>query len=157
MAVSFSRSDLIAGGIFIVIGAGFSAESLNYEMGTVFRMGPGFMPLTLGIILAVLGLAVMLAGRGKPDAGSGRPVPWRAVVLIVLALAFFGATVRQLGLMPVAFATSLLTAFASREASPLFALIVAVALTALCTAVFHYGLGLTIPLFGPWMPFLGVR
>ena len=68
MAVSnFSTKDLVSGGIFVVAGAYFALESLTYEVGTAFRMGPGFMPLVLGAVLTGLGIAVAASGWKKPD------------------------------------------------------------------------------------------
>jgi hypothetical protein len=40
---------------------------------------------------------------------------------------------------------------ASRLNSPVFALLLAVTLTVLCTAIFVVGLGMTVPWFGPWL------
>ena len=49
------------------------------------------------------------------------------------------------------FGTALLSALASRHNAPLAALVIAAALTVACVAVFHYGLGVAVPLFGPWL------
>jgi hypothetical protein len=62
----------------------------------------------------------------------------------------FGATVRGLGLVGATALVVLLSAFASRRVSPGFAVVLAVSLTLFCVAIFHYGLGLPIRLFGPW-------
>ena len=78
-------------------------------------------------------------------------MPWRAVVLLVGALVFFGAAIKGLGLAPSVFGAGLLSAFASRQNGPLQATGIAAALTLLCLAVFHYGLGLSVPVLGPWL------
>lgn len=153
MVASFSTKDLVSGGVFVAAGAYFAFEALNYDIGTPFRMGPGFMPLLLGSVLAALGLAVAIGGWRKPDAEERFAPPWRAIVLIVGTVIFFGATIRGLGFVPVTIVASFATAMASRLNSPLFALILAVALSVLCTLIFVIGLGLTVPLFGPWLGF----
>ncbi|KFL30660.1 hypothetical protein JP75_14400 [Devosia riboflavina] len=147
----FSLRDILAGGIFVLAGAYFALEALNYEVGTPFRMGPGFMPLLLGTVLALLGIGVAASGWEKPDREKPLPPSWRGIVLIVGVIVFFGATIRGLGFVPVVFIAAFASAMASRLNSPLFAGLLAVGLTVLCTAIFVIGLGMTVPWFGPWL------
>ena len=151
MLAKFSLRDLLAGGIFVLAGAYFALEALNYEVGTPFRMGPGFMPLLLGTVLALLGIGVAASGWEKPDREKPLPPSWRGIVLIVGVIVFFGATIRGLGFVPVVFIAAFASAMASRLNSPLFAGLLAVGLTVLCTAIFVIGLGMTVPWFGPWL------
>ena len=152
MAVSnFSTKDLVSGGIFVAAGAYFALEALNYEVGTAFRMGPGFMPLFLGAVLAALGLAVAASGWKKPDAEAMLAPSWRGIALIIGVVVFFGATIRGLGFVPVVLVTAFAAAMASRLNSPVFALLLAVTLTVMCTLIFVVGLGMTVPWFGPWL------
>lgn len=151
MATRFSTKDLVSGGIFVAAGAYFALEALTYDVGTAFRMGPGFMPLLLGSVLVALGLAVAASGINKPDADKPLTPPWRAVVLIIGGIVFFGATIRGLGFVPVALVLSFTAAMASRLNSPVFAVLVAVTLTVLCTLIFVIGLGMSVPWFGPWL------
>jgi len=155
MAINASSKELASGGIFVAFGAYFALESLNYEVGTAVRMGPGFMPLLLGAVLAALGLAIAANGIRKPDRETAPPIPWRGIALVLGTIAFFGATIRGLGFVPVVFVAALLTALSSRHNSPLFAAILAVALTVMCTLIFVIGLRLTVPLVGPWLRFPG--
>jgi hypothetical protein len=150
-ALQFSRKDLIAGGIFVLAGAYFALESLTYEVGTAFRMGPGFMPLLLGSALALLGLAIAASGWNKPDAEQPTGLPWRGMILIIGVIVFFGATIRGLGFVPVVLVSSFVAAMSSRLNSPVFALLLAVTLTVLCTLIFVVGLGMSVPWFGPWL------
>ena len=55
-----NHRDLWAGVMFFVFGAGFALGSLNYQIGSAARMGPGYFPLMLGIILALLGVAIFV-------------------------------------------------------------------------------------------------
>jgi hypothetical protein len=151
MATSFSTKDLVSGGIFVLAGAYFALEALNYEVGTAFRMGPGFMPLLLGTVLALLGLGVAASGWKKPDTGEQFAPPWRGMALIVGVIIFFAATIRGLGFVPVVLISSFIAALSSRLNSPLFALLLAVTLTVMCTLIFVVGLGLSVPWFGPWL------
>ncbi|MFC4069539.1 tripartite tricarboxylate transporter TctB family protein [Actinoplanes subglobosus] len=143
-----SYPDLLAGGIFVLIGGTFVAGSLGYDRGTPLRMGPGYFPLLVGATVAVLGLAIVVKGLIAGEHITFGPVPWRAVVLIVSAVVFFGFFVRSLGFVPTALVTTLLTALASRRVRPLTALAVSAGLTTAATLIFIVGLQVRLPLWG---------
>jgi hypothetical protein len=148
-------TDILAGLIFVAFGLGFATTSLSYEIGTPLRMGPGYFPLALGGILVLLGLLIVGKGFISSSSAEGRfgSVPWRALFLIVLAVLFFGLTVRGLGLVPATAVTALLTALASYRTGILVAVAIAAGLTVLCLLVFLLALQLRLPMFGPWLPF----
>jgi hypothetical protein len=116
-------------------------------------MGPGYFPLALGGILVFLGLLIVGKGFISSSGAEERfgSVPWRALILIVLAVLFFGLTVRGLGLVPTTAVTALLAALASNRTSILAAMAIATGLTVLCVLVFVLGLQLRLPLVGPWL------
>ena len=122
--------------------------SLSYELGTPLRMGPAYFPLLVGVIVAVLGLAVLIKGLVAGEIPSFGSVPWRAITVIVLAVLFFGFTVRRLGFVPASAVTALLTTMASKQVRPRTALLVAAGLTVAATLIFVVGLQLRIPLWG---------
>jgi len=148
-----SFPDVLAGGIFVLIGGAFAVGALGYELGTPLRMGPGAFPLLVGAAMAALGLAIVIKGLIAGEVVSFGSIPWRAVGVIVLALVFFGYSVRGLGFVPASVVTALLTSLASRRLRLLTALALATGLTAASTLIFVVGLRLPIPLFGPWLPF----
>ncbi|MEV0828559.1 tripartite tricarboxylate transporter TctB family protein [Nonomuraea rubra] len=148
-----SFPDVLAGGVFVLIGGAFAAGSLGYELGTPLRMGPGAFPLLVGAVVAALGLAIVVKGLVAGEVVAFGPVPWRAVAVVVLALLFFGFTVRGLGFVPTSAVTALLTTLASTRVRPLMALAVAAGLTVAATLIFVVGLQLRIPLVGPWLGF----
>lgn len=153
MALNASRNDLAAGGLFVAFGSYFVLEAMHYQLGTPFRMGPGFMPVMLGAILIVLGIAVAIKGIGKPDEGTAPPWPWRGILMVLGTIVFFAATIRGLGFIPVVLISSAATALSSRRNSILSAVIISVGLCVLCLLVFVIGLGLIVPWFGPWLRF----
>jgi len=150
--VRLALKDVLAGGTFIALGMAFAAGALTYDIGSAVRMGPGYVPLVLGVVLAGLGVLVIAKGF---IAGEGDPigeVDWRAVVLITAALIFFGLTVRGLGAVGALFGASLLAALARSQTSVREALVIAVGLTALSVAIFIFALQLRLPLLGSWIP-----
>ncbi|AWS46947.1 tripartite tricarboxylate transporter TctB family protein [Streptosporangium sp. 'caverna'] len=146
-----SFPDVLAGGIFVLIGGAFVVGSLGYELGTPLRMGPGAFPALVGGAVIALGLAIVIKGLIAGEVVSFGPIPWRAVTVIVLAVLFFGFTVEGFGFVPTSAVTALLTTLASSRVRPLTAVAVAAGLTVAGTLIFVFGLQLRIPLWGPWL------
>ena len=53
-----SQKDFFSGLMFMVVGGGFAWGATTYNVGTGARMGPGYFPLVLGVVLAILGAAI---------------------------------------------------------------------------------------------------
>jgi hypothetical protein len=148
-----SFPDVLAGGVFVLIGGAFVVGSLGYELGTPLRMGPGAFPALVGAAVIALGLAIVIKGLIAGEVVSFGPIPWRAITVIVLAVLFFGFTVEGFGFVPTSAVTALLTTLASSRVRPLTAVAVAAGLTVAGTLIFVIGLQLRIPLWGPWLGF----
>jgi len=136
----------------VAFGLAFAVLSTGYEVGSPVRMGPGYFPLVLGILLVGLGGLVAVRGVLFGDGDAIGIVPWRAIVLLLAAIITFGVTVRGLGLVPSTLIAVLLSALASRRATLISVLLVSVGLTALCVLVFVVALNLRLTLLGPWLP-----
>jgi hypothetical protein len=147
-----NSKDLIAGAVFIAIGAVFTIGAMiDLRMGTAFQMGPGYFPTVIGGILIVLGILIALTAVGSAPSPYG-PVSWRGLMLITLAPILFGVLVRGLGLVLSLGLVVAISTFASRRMTAPLALALTAGLTLFCIAVFSYGLGLPLRLFGPWVP-----
>ena len=57
-----SQADFFSGVMFTVVGGVFAIGATNYNIGDGARMGPGYFPLMLGILLALLGVLIMFQG-----------------------------------------------------------------------------------------------
>jgi hypothetical protein len=145
-----SPKDFWCGLLLIAIAAIFMFGLFKLPIGTAFRMGPGYFPMVLTILLWLFGLAVLINGlrvEGPPvDA-----IPLRALTLIVLPIVFFGLTLRGLGLVPSLTITVLATTLAARNWNPAAAVATTFVLVVTCIAIFAVGLGLPLSLFGPWV------
>ncbi len=53
-----SQKDFFSGLLFMTVGVAFAWGSTNYSVGTGARMGPGYFPLMLGVLMAVLGIVI---------------------------------------------------------------------------------------------------
>jgi hypothetical protein len=150
-AVTLNRKDLLAGMFFVACGGFFCFRALvDLSIGTALRMGSGYFPIMLGIVLMGLGAAIALKSIGMADIRLGS-APWRAIGLIVAAPVIFAVTVRGLGFAPANALAVFAAAFASRRMTPLFAALVAVGLAVFSVLVFKIALGLPLKTFGPWL------
>ncbi len=148
---SIDPANGLCGAIFVVFGLFFAVQASTLEIGTAFRMGPGYFPLVLAIVLVLLGLVILVQAFRVEGEAIG-PIAWRGMLFILPAPIFFGLTVRGLGFVPSIFLTALVAAFASRRMTPVLALLLAAGLTLFSVAVFSYALGLPFQRFGPWLP-----
>lgn len=151
--LSIDWTDALAGLVFILFGLLFGVQSLGLEIGTTFRMGPGYFPLVLsGLLLLLGGLIVASAIHDRGGEGVGT-LAWRGMLFILPAPIFFGLTVRGLGFVPAIFLTTLVAALASFKMRLPWAIALAAGVTVFATLVFSYGLGLPFRRFGPWLYF----
>lgn len=150
-ATPYDPTNIVCGAFFILTGLLFAWQSLQVELGSWLRIGPGGLPLALSLLLVLLGVIILLAAlREGPGEGTG-VIAWRGIFFITLAPIIFGFTVRGLGFVGAVFITALFASFASLRMKPLYALALSVALTAFSTAVFSYALGLPFERIGPWL------
>ncbi len=149
---AINKADFIAGLLFIFFGAVFGLQCLGLEMGTTLRMGPGYFPAVLAVVLMGLGVAIVVSAFKSIGEDIGT-YAWRGMVFILAAPVFFGLTVRGLGFVPSIFVTTLIAALAGLKLKPLHALGLAIGVTVFCTLVFSVALGLPFRRFGPWLPF----
>lgn len=134
------------------LGLAFAFGALAYPIGSAARMGPGFFPLLLGILLAILGVLIVLQPAEDGEAEPSTAPSWRGLALVPLAIIVFGLTVRGLGLIPTLVVVAFLAALASRETRLPGAALMAVGLTVVSVLIFVVALRLNLPLVGPWIP-----
>jgi drug/metabolite transporter (DMT)-like permease len=152
-----SQKDFWSGLMFIVVGIAFAWGALNYSFGNSARPGPAYFPFGLGILLAILGAAVLF-GALTVETEDGDPIgkwAWKPLIIVVLSLIGFGLALPRLGLV-----VSLpLLVFAVSTAGDEFhwkdALINAAILTALSYVVFVKGLSLTLPVLPAFLTATG--
>ena len=145
------HKDALGGLILISIGlftCGYSYTQL--QLGSSLRMGPGYFPFVLGLVLAVLGSVIAVLGSARSDAGF-RNAPWRAITMIVASPLCFALVAEGLGLLPATAIASFVATLASPEISNARRAAVVVILTGLCMLVFYIALKVSAPLFGTWI------
>ena len=78
--------------MFSVVGAAFAFGATSYTVGEGARMGPGYFPLMLGVVLAILGAAVMFQAL-VIETEDGGPIgrwAWKPLAYILGANLLFG-------------------------------------------------------------------
>ena len=100
------QRDFFSGLIFTVIGSGFAIGVKNYNMGDGARMGPGYFPLVLGVLLALLGAVAMFQSfvSGSPGGDKVGKWAWKPLGFVIGANVLFGVMVGGLpsiGLPPM--------------------------------------------------------
>jgi hypothetical protein len=138
-------TDVIGGVLTLGIAAGVLIESSGYGYGTILRMGPGYFPTVLGILLLGLGLA--LTARGLARQGEPIAVPQlRPVVLIGAAITLFALTLPTFGLASAIMLLVTVSAYASPVRRPLVIVLLGLGLTAFAYIVFVQLLSLHLDL-----------
>lgn len=87
-----SQKDFYSGLMFMLIGGAFAWGATNYSVGTGARMGPGYFPLLLGIVLAVLGAFILFYSLVE-HTEDGEPIgkfAWRPIGFVLGANVAFG-------------------------------------------------------------------
>lgn len=147
--LTLDHKGAIGGAILAAVGAFMLAESFQYGIGTARRMGAGYFPMVLGGIGIAIGVLMVL--RSLARQGTVQPIAWRPAVAILAAIAVFGLTVRQVGLLPSIALTGLLACLGDSEIGRREAIALVLSICFGVWLVFVVGLQLPIPAFR--MPF----
>jgi hypothetical protein len=87
-----SQQDFFSGLMFLVVGLAFAWGATTYTIGEGARMGPGYFPLLLGIVLAGLGGFIIFESL-VVETEDGEPIgswAWKPLCYIIGANLIFG-------------------------------------------------------------------
>ena len=87
-----SQKDFFSGLMFMGVGVAFAWSATTYSVGSGARMGPGYFPLLLGILLAVLGAFITFNALVVERVGGDKIGKWafKPLVFIIAANLLFG-------------------------------------------------------------------
>lgn len=118
----------------------------GYSLGSAGKMGPGYFPLLLGGVLAILG--AVLIGRSLVLDGEPLPrVQMLPLAVLALAVCLFGVLIEPFGLLVALAVLTLVSAWAGPQFSLNEAVALAAALTVFSVGIFVYALGLPLPIW----------
>ena len=156
-----SQKDFLSGLMFLVVGGVFAWGATHYSIGTGARMGPGYFPMMLGIILAILGAVILMGSLivETPDGDKVGKIAWKPLGFILGANLVFGALLGGLpsiglpsfGLIAAIFALIIIASKAGDEFNLKSVLILATVLSIGSYLAFIFLLKLQMPV---WPAFL---
>jgi hypothetical protein len=134
------------------IGFGLAALYFGQKLalGTTVRMGPGYVPRMLSLIMMGLGLlicVVALVAGGEP---MERP-KWKPITLVTIGILCFALLFERAGLLPALIVLVTIASLAGEEFKLKEVIGNMIVLSILCTLVFKVGLGMNITILrGVW-------
>jgi len=141
-----NQENFWSGLMFIGFGIITTVIARDYPMGSAIRMGPGYFPMYLGVITAILGAIITLTSL-KTDGKKIKPFAWRPMVLLSLAFGFFAWAINIIGFFLAMLGLVFLSALANKEFNFKEITILSIVLIVGCWALFIVGLKLPFPLW----------
>ena len=144
--------DFWSGVMFASIGFAFAiiVKVYEYPMGTSSRMGAGYFPFVLGIIMGVIGIVILI----QSFASAGPPISkfaWKPLFWILGGVVLFGLIAKIAGLAVSIVALVVVSSYGGDEFKIKEVVISSVILAVFSVGVFVYGLKLPFPI---WPPFI---
>jgi putative tricarboxylic transport membrane protein len=115
-----------------------------------FSFGAGTAPRMFGVLMLGLGIAIMIVGLVTEGPHLAK-YHWRGPLFVSLSILSFALTIRPMGLVVTAFASFLISALGTAETKWKETIIVGMALTAFCSLLFPYALGLPLQMWPKFM------
>jgi len=144
-----NAKDFWTGLIYVFFGASAILVARDYGMGTAVKMGPAYFPTILGGLLVGIGAISVIRSFIIPGAPIGR-FAFKGLTLVSVSALVFGFLVRRAGLAVALPLLVIISAYASTRFRWRPTLLLAAGLTVFCILVFLKGLGIPLPIIGPW-------
>ena len=142
-----SQKDFAAGCLFLAVGIVWALASLQYRVGTATAMGPGYFPLFVAIVVALLGLGSILRSFRVAEWNRIGPWPYATLFFITGGIVGFGLLLETTGLLPAGLLLLAMSCWSRWRTRPLETALLIAGLLALVVGLFVYGLGLTVDLY----------
>jgi hypothetical protein len=152
-----SQKDFFAGLMYLVVGLAFAIGAIDYNVGSAARMGPGYFPLILGVILALIGLLISFKATvsGPSDGDPIGKWAWKQTFFVLAANFAFGLLlvgvpalgIPGLGLMVAIIALVFIASAAGHNVNWKEVLVLSLVLAAGSYAVFVWALNLQFPVW----------
>jgi hypothetical protein len=139
--------DALAGSIFLSIGGAAWLFSQHLRVGTATRMGPGYFPQSLALLLALLGAVSLLRAIGTAGAERSEPRAVTPLLLILAGVIGFYLLIDRAGLVAAILVLVALACARQLATRPFEVLLICVVLTAFSVAVFIHAFGMPFRAF----------
>jgi hypothetical protein len=139
-------ADLCSGLLFAGLGAAILWMGADYALGVPSRIGPGYVPRLLGILLAVIGLFLIVRSRWTRDTVD-TTVAWRPLALIFCATVAFAVVFEASGLVPAILVSVATANYATAENRWTTAVVLGAVLAFFAWLLFVKALSLPLPVW----------
>lgn len=155
--------DLIGALLITLLGSVVVWFGVDYRMGTLTRMGAGYVPVVVGSLMILIGFLIGVTAyaargtRARSGLGAVLPTPpkhgewagpqWRGWACILGGVAAFVILGRYGGLVPATFFAVFISALGDRQNGLRDCLLLATGITIAGVLIFSWGLKLVFPLF----------
>ncbi|WP_426145887.1 tripartite tricarboxylate transporter TctB family protein [Polaromonas sp. DSR2-3-2] len=98
-----SQKDFFSGLMFMGVGVAFAWGATTYNIGNGARMGPGYFPLYLGVLMTILGAFITFKALVVETMGGDKigKWAWKPLFFVILANLVFGVLLAGLPSMGV--------------------------------------------------------
>jgi hypothetical protein len=146
----FLSKDFLSGLMFIGFGLLALYFGQKLAVGTPVRMGPGYVPRMLSLVLLGLGTLICIVALVSGGELVEKP-KWKPITLVTVGVICFALLFERAGLLPALIVLILIASLANDEFKLTEVIGNMVALAVLCTLVFKVGLGMNISIVrGVW-------
>ena len=142
--------DFLSGAMFIAFGLLALYYGQNLAIGTTVRMGPGYVPRMLALIMMSLGALICMVALVAGAEPVEKP-KWKPITLVTIGIICFALLFERAGLLPALVVLIMIASLAGEEFNLKEVLANMVVLAIVCTLVFKVGLGMNITILrGVW-------
>lgn len=139
------KQDLIGGTCVLVVGLIAAIHTVtSYDIGTPASMGPGFFPLSLGILLVFFGFSICIAGWRSNSVDV--VFEFQPFLAICLAIAAFALILPTFGLLPAVCILVVVSLMAQKLPGILKTTAITVSIMIVAFLIFRIGLNIPLPI-----------
>jgi putative tricarboxylic transport membrane protein len=144
-----SAKDFWSGLIYLFVGLSAIVIARDYGMGSALKMGAAYFPSALGGLLILIGSISIIRSFIVQGTPIGK-LAFKGLTYVIASVVLFGLTVRGAGLAVALPGLVVISALGSSRFRWGPTLAMAAGLTIFCVLVFIKGLGVPLPVVGPW-------
>lgn len=144
---SHEKFDVMGGMAIAAVGVASAFIAHGYAFGTLRRMGPGYLPTVLSVLLIVVGIIVAIQRSDRDEEAASLAI--RPLIAVLGSILAFAVLVRPLGLVIATLVTVPVAAIAEPKARPLPTAVLAVGMAVAISLIFVWFLNVPISL-GWW-------
>jgi hypothetical protein len=146
----FLTKDFLSGAMFIAFGLLALYYGQNLAIGTTVRMGPGYVPRMLALIMMGLGAVISIVALVSGAEPVEKP-KWKPITLVTIGIVCFALLFERAGLLPALVVLIAISSLGGEEFKLTEVIANMVVLAIVCTVVFKIGLGMNISIVrGVW-------